>query len=59
MADLAKDVLPGINKVIEMGIADENRIGVSGTAMGVTLFFLSWFKPADSKQPSRSMGLVT
>ncbi len=34
MADLAKAVLPGINKVIEMGIADENRVGVLGHSYG-------------------------
>jgi dipeptidyl aminopeptidase/acylaminoacyl peptidase len=34
MADLAKAVLPGVNKVIEMGIADENRLGVIGHSYG-------------------------
>lgn len=34
MADLAKAVLPGINKVIEMGIADESRLGVIGHSYG-------------------------
>ena len=34
MADLAKDVLPGINKIIEMGIADESRVGVLGQSYG-------------------------
>ncbi len=30
MRDIAKDVVPGVNKVIDMGIADRNRIGVMG-----------------------------
>ncbi len=30
MADLAKTVLPGVNKVIEMGIADPERLAVMG-----------------------------
>lgn len=30
MAGLAKTVLPGVNKVIEMGIADPNRLGLMG-----------------------------
>jgi dipeptidyl aminopeptidase/acylaminoacyl peptidase len=34
MADLAKTVLPGVNKVIEMGIADPNRLGVMGHSYG-------------------------
>jgi dipeptidyl aminopeptidase/acylaminoacyl peptidase len=32
--DLAKTVLPGINKCIELGIADANRIGVIGQSYG-------------------------
>jgi dipeptidyl aminopeptidase/acylaminoacyl peptidase len=34
MADLAKTVLPGINKLIEMGVADESRLGVIGHSYG-------------------------
>lgn len=34
MFDLAKTVLPGINKVIEMGIADGDRLGVMGHSFG-------------------------
>src|SRR5580700_3207757 len=34
MADLAKTVLPGVNKVIEMGIADPERLGVMGHSYG-------------------------
>jgi dipeptidyl aminopeptidase/acylaminoacyl peptidase len=34
MLDLAKTVLPGINKVIEMGIADPDRLGVMGQSNG-------------------------
>jgi dipeptidyl aminopeptidase/acylaminoacyl peptidase len=34
MLDLAKTVLPGINKVIEMGIADPDRLGVMGHSFG-------------------------
>ncbi|HKX29493.1 MAG TPA: prolyl oligopeptidase family serine peptidase [Blastocatellia bacterium] len=34
MQDLAKTVLPGIDKVIEMGIADPNRLGVMGESYG-------------------------
>jgi dipeptidyl aminopeptidase/acylaminoacyl peptidase len=34
MADLAKNVLSGINKTIDMGIADPERIGVMGTSWG-------------------------
>ncbi|MGB9067646.1 MAG: prolyl oligopeptidase family serine peptidase [Candidatus Acidiferrales bacterium] len=34
MADLAKTVLPGVNKVIEMGIADPDRLGVAGQSNG-------------------------
>ncbi|HEX2715766.1 MAG TPA: alpha/beta fold hydrolase, partial [Candidatus Acidoferrales bacterium] len=34
MVDLAKAVLPGVNKVIEMGIADPNRLGVVGHSYG-------------------------
>lgn len=32
--DLAKTVLPGVNKVIQMGIADPNRLGVAGHSYG-------------------------
>jgi dipeptidyl aminopeptidase/acylaminoacyl peptidase len=34
MLDLAKTVLPGVNKVIEMGIADPDRLGVIGHSYG-------------------------
>jgi len=34
MADLAKAVLPGVDKVIEMGIADPDRLGVIGHSYG-------------------------
>lgn len=34
MSDLAKDVLPGVNKTIEMGIADPDRLGVAGQSYG-------------------------
>jgi dipeptidyl aminopeptidase/acylaminoacyl peptidase len=34
MIDLAKSVLPGVNKVIEMGIADPNRLGLMGHSYG-------------------------
>jgi dipeptidyl aminopeptidase/acylaminoacyl peptidase len=34
MFDLAKTVLPGVNKIIEMGIADPERLGVMGHSFG-------------------------
>jgi len=34
MLDLAKTVLPGIDKVVEMGVADPERIGVWGSSYG-------------------------
>ncbi len=34
MLDLAKTVLAGVNKVIEMGIADPDRLGVMGQSYG-------------------------
>jgi dipeptidyl aminopeptidase/acylaminoacyl peptidase len=34
MADLANTILPGVNKVIEMGIGDPNRLGVMGHSYG-------------------------
>lgn len=34
MADLAKSVLPGINRVIEMGIADPKMLGLIGHSYG-------------------------
>ena len=34
MLDLAKTVLPGVNKVIEMGIGDPDRVGVMGHSYG-------------------------
>jgi dipeptidyl aminopeptidase/acylaminoacyl peptidase len=34
MRDMAKTVLPGVNKVIEMGVADPLRLGVMGHSFG-------------------------
>jgi dipeptidyl aminopeptidase/acylaminoacyl peptidase len=34
MFDLAKTVLPGINKLIEMGIADADKLGIMGHSYG-------------------------
>jgi len=34
MADVAKSVLPGIDKLVEMGVVDPNRIGVIGASFG-------------------------
>lgn len=34
MLDLAKTVLPGVDKIIEMGIADPERLGVWGASYG-------------------------
>ena len=34
MLDLAKTVLPGVNKVVEMGVADPERLGVMGHSYG-------------------------
>lgn len=34
MLDLAKTVLPGVNRVVEMGIADPSRLGVMGQSNG-------------------------
>ena len=34
MLDLVKTVLPGVNKVIELGIADPDRLGVMGHSNG-------------------------
>ncbi len=34
MLDLAKTILPGVNKVIEMGVADPERLGVVGHSYG-------------------------
>lgn len=34
MQELAKTVLPGVNKAIELGIADPNRLGVMGQSNG-------------------------
>lgn len=34
MEDLMKTVLPGVNRVIEMGIADPNRLGLMGHSYG-------------------------
>jgi dipeptidyl aminopeptidase/acylaminoacyl peptidase len=34
MFDLAKTVLPGISKIIEMGLADPDRVGVMGHSYG-------------------------
>jgi dipeptidyl aminopeptidase/acylaminoacyl peptidase len=34
MLDLAKTILPGVNKAVELGIADPDRLGVIGTSYG-------------------------
>jgi len=34
MADLAQTVLPGVNKAIELGLADPERLGVMGQSFG-------------------------
>lgn len=34
MVDLGKTVLPGVNRIIEMGIADPDRIGLMGRSYG-------------------------
>lgn len=34
MQDLLKTVLPGVNRVIELGIADTNRLGIMGHSYG-------------------------
>jgi len=34
MLDLAKTILPGVDKIVEMGIADPDRIGVMGHSYG-------------------------
>ncbi len=34
MADLAKTVLPGVNKVVDMGVADPDRLGIAGHSYG-------------------------
>lgn len=34
MADLAKTVLPGVNKLIELGVADPHRLGLFGQSYG-------------------------
>jgi dipeptidyl aminopeptidase/acylaminoacyl peptidase len=34
MIDLMKTVLPGVNKVVEMGIADPDRLGIMGHSYG-------------------------
>ncbi len=34
MLDLAKTVLPGVNKVIDLGIADPERLGIMGQSYG-------------------------
>lgn len=34
MSDLAKTVLPGVNKIIEIGIADPDRLGLMGHSYG-------------------------
>lgn len=34
MVDLMKTVMPGVNKVVEMGVADPERIGVTGHSYG-------------------------
>ena len=34
MLDLAKSVLPGVNKVVELGVADPERLGILGESYG-------------------------
>ncbi len=34
MLDMAKSVLPGVNKVIEIGVADPGRLGIMGHSFG-------------------------
>ena len=34
MLDLAKNILPGVSKVVELGYADENRLGICGHSFG-------------------------
>ncbi len=34
MIDIAKDVVPGVDKVIELGIADPDRLGIMGQSYG-------------------------
>jgi len=34
MVDIAKTILPGVDKIIEMGIADPDRLGVMGHSFG-------------------------
>jgi dipeptidyl aminopeptidase/acylaminoacyl peptidase len=34
MADVAKAILPGVSKVVELGVADPNRLGVMGHSIG-------------------------
>lgn len=34
MQDLGKTVLPGVDKIVELGIADSNRVGVMGWSYG-------------------------
>src|SRR5581483_7688426 len=34
MQDVAKAVLPGVNKIVELGIADPERLGVMGESLG-------------------------
>jgi dipeptidyl aminopeptidase/acylaminoacyl peptidase len=34
MVDLMKSVMPGINKVVDMGVADPDRVGVTGHSYG-------------------------
>jgi dipeptidyl aminopeptidase/acylaminoacyl peptidase len=34
MVDLMKTVMPGINKVVDMGVADPDRVGVTGHSYG-------------------------
>lgn len=34
LQDIAKSVMPGVDKVIELGIADPDRLGVMGTSYG-------------------------
>ena len=34
MADIAESILPGVNKLVELGIADPDRLGVMGMSYG-------------------------
>jgi len=34
MRDLAKEIMPGVDKVVEMGVADPERLGIMGHSLG-------------------------